>query len=831
MHTRIRRLSILLPLLLVLAACGDEPSPTAPPMAEGPRAAPGPVVYGVAPYFELTDQRGATFREDALVGRVWVANFFFTRCKSICPVQRERLVAAQDSLKDNAQRADIQFVSISVDGDFDRPEVLSAYAEAAGADPDRWSFLTGEPREIWLLSTEGFHIPAGPDPAEANVPPGHSGMFAVVDRRGRIRNLIDSQQKDATEKLVGALEALVQEPAPARIFIPDDLNETGWLQKRAAAQQKASEGWSVRHDLRFRDRRFASGIRFKHRMVDDGGKFYKAVHYDHGNGVAVADVDGDGLYDLYFCNQVGGNQLWRNLGGGRFENRTDEAGLAVADAIGVTASFADTDNDGDPDLYVTTVRGGNHLFLNDGRGRFEDVPKAAGLTHRGHSSAAVFFDYDKDGLLDLLLCNVGKYTQDRKVPVIDDSTTAGQAAGACEYYLGFLDGFSGHLKPDRTERSLLYRTLGGTRFEEVSAKLGFDDGSWTGAATPIDVNEDGWLDLYVLNMEGHDQYWENVGGKAFKRRSAEVFPNTPWGSMGVKVFDFDADGDFDLFLTDMHSDMSHVVGPEAEKQKSRMTWPESFTQADGHDIWGNAFFRKEGPGRFVEVSYALGTETWWPWGISVEDLNADGYDDVFVASGMNYPFRYGANSVLLNDAGRGFLDSEFVLGVEPREGQLTRPWFDVNCMPGADGDHVACRGKAGPGVVWGARASRSSVIFDIDGDGDLDIVTNEFNTEPMVLISDLSERGDAHVLTIRLHGKRSNRDGLGAIVRVHVGGKVFSKAHDGQSGYLSQSSKPLVFGLGSSERADKVEVLWPSGTQQTIAAPTPVMGLLLIEEP
>ena len=111
------------------------------------------------------------------------------------------------------------------------------------------------------------------------------------------------------------------------------------------------------------------------------------MHYDHGNGVAVADVDGDGLDDLYFVTQVGANELWRNLGGGRFENVTAAAGVGVADAIGVTASFADIDNDGDPDLYVTTVRGGNVLFENDGNGAFRDISAASGLDYVGHSSA------------------------------------------------------------------------------------------------------------------------------------------------------------------------------------------------------------------------------------------------------------------------------------------------------------------------------------------------------------------------------------------------------------------------------------------------------------
>src|SRR4029453_10895154 len=176
-------------------------------------------------------------------------------------------------------------------------------------------------------------------------------------------------------------------------YVPDDLQDTSWLKKLGAAQAKAVEGVKAFHDFTFTDRRGESGITFQHHVVADAARTYKAAHYDHGNGLAIADVDGDGLTDIYFLNQVGGNQLWKNAGGGRFQDITASAGVAVPERVSVTASFADIDNDGDADLYVTTVRGGNLLFENDGKGRFRDITAAAGLTYVGHSSGAVFFDY------------------------------------------------------------------------------------------------------------------------------------------------------------------------------------------------------------------------------------------------------------------------------------------------------------------------------------------------------------------------------------------------------------------------------------------------------
>ena len=214
-----------------------------------------------------------------------------------------------------------------------------------------------------------------------------------------------------------------------------------------------------------------------------------------------------------------------------------------------------------------------------------------------------------------------------------------------------------------------------------------------GDATPVDVNGDGWLDLYVLNMQGNDQYYENQGGQSFVRKSREVFARTPWGAMGVKAFDFENDGDVDLMVTDMHSDMSKDVGPALEKQKSDMQWPESFLQSDNGGIFGNALFRSDGAGVFSEDSDELRAENYWPWGLSIGDLNADGFQDAFVASSMCFPYRYAVNSVLLNDRGERFRDAEFILGVEPRpDGRLTKPWFFAGCFRCIDRQHPMCAG-------------------------------------------------------------------------------------------------------------------------------------------
>jgi enediyne biosynthesis protein E4 len=620
---------------------------------------------------------------------------------------------------------------------------------------------------------------------------------------------------------LAALCALAATAKSARktIRVPEPDVGASALASRAAAQKKDAASIRVEHGFRFTDKLPESGITFVQRITDDSGRDYKPNHYDHGTGIALADVDGDGLPDIYFVNQVGGNQLWKNLGYGKFQNVTESAGVALADRISVTASFADVNNDGAEDLYVTTVRGGNVLFLNDGKGHFRDASKESGIDYVGHSSGAVFFDYDNDGLLDLFLCNVGKYTTDEK--------------GRGGYFVGFADAFSGHLMPERTEASRLYRNLGGGRFADVTESVGLPATGWSGDASFADLDGDGFPDLYVLNMQGQNHFLHNDGGKRFVDETAAHFPKTPWGAMGVKWFDFDGDGRLDLYVTDMHSDMSQEIGPEKEKQKSEMKWNDHFLQHPESSVFGNAFYRNLGEGKFEEISDRIGVENYWPWGPSVGDLNADGWEDVFVAASMSFPFRYGIDSVFLNDRGERFRDAEFILGVEPRRGGKTAtPWFDVDCavpQTGA-GAKRACVDQTGPIRVLGTLGTRSAAIADLDGDGDLDVVTNEFNAPPQILISDLAQKKKIHWLKVVLSGTASNRDGLGAVVRVSAGGRTQMHVHDGKSGYLSQSALPLYFGLGDAATVERVEVRWASG-RKSVAEKPKINATLRVEEP
>ena len=383
-----------------------------------------------------------------------------------------------------------------------------------------------------------------------------------------------------------------QNSAPKPRYPQEDAGADS-LPARKKAQLATVSQFKVFYQFHFADKLKDSGITFVYHAVDDVTKHMRMGHYDHGSAVAVADVDGDGLYDIYFANQVGGNQLWKNLGNGKFKDITQEAGVGLPGRISVAAAFADIDNDGDQDLFVTTVRGGNVLFENDGHGHFKDITQEAGVGLVAHSSGAFFFDYDNDGLLDLLVCNVGKYTTDEKGPDGE--------------YVAIPNAFSGHLYPDRYEYPVLYKNMGHNHFKDVTAEVGLKPQGWCGEAAFADVNNDGWPDIFFLNMQGHSHYYENEGGKKFVDKTSQYFPKTPWGAMGIKFFDFDNDGRMDLFIDDMHSDMSEEAEPENEKLKSTITWTDSYIQGSKSDyIWGNALYHNLGDGKFEEVSDRTG---------------------------------------------------------------------------------------------------------------------------------------------------------------------------------------------------------------------------------
>ena len=546
----------------------------------------------------------------------------------------------------------MKLVSFSVDPDFDRPDVLREYGRTNGADPARWMFLTGTSEAVRGLVRDGFKLPVVEQP-DPNMPIVHSQNFMVVDRVGRIRGAFDALTEEGRKELRATLATVVAEPSTKDVYVPADAGDPKWIAERRTAQAAAEKSITAPHNFTFTDRIGSTGITFVDVNSVDIGKYYRATHYDHGTAVAAADVDGDGRLDLYFANQAGKNSLYRNLGGGRFEDITARAGVAVGDRRVASARRLPTSTTTATRICTSLRARGQHPLPERRRRQVHGHHRAGRRRrHQGHSSGAVFFDYDGDGLLDLFVTNVGKYTR------------TDQPRRPDGLWVSFGDAFAGHLHPERSETSMLYHNLGNGRFEDVTVSSGLVHKAWSGEATPFDYDADGRPDLYVAAMQGHDEVWYNLGGGRFQNRGRQMFPATPWGAMGVKVLDWNGDGQFDLFVTDMHTDMSSDLRPEDERKKHdpKTMFPPRFLAHRRQPHPRQRALHQTGQRPVQGPSDAANAETGWPWGPSAGDLNADGWPDLFVAAGMNYPFRYHGNDVLLNEGGQAFR----ARGIHPR---------------------------------------------------------------------------------------------------------------------------------------------------------------------
>jgi hypothetical protein len=500
----------------------------------------------------------------------------------------------------------------------------------------------------------------------------------------------------------------------------------------------------------------------------------------NGTGVAFLDYDHDGRLDLFLVNgsrldpfpdgQEPTSRLYRNTGSGKFQDTTREAGLTRS-GWGNGVCGGDFDNDGHEDLLVT-YWGPNSLYRNKGDGTFEDVAARAGTAGPKHewSTGCTFVDYDRDGLLDLFVTSY-----------VDFHLAKTPKPGRAPHCL--FKGVPVYCGPRGLPygKVTLYRNLGEGTFRDVSIESGIrkarDFYAFTAAAA--DLNHDGWVDLYVASDSTPSLYFRNnrdgtfseVGaeaGIAFNEHGAEQ------AGMGLAIADYDNDGRLDITKTNFIRDYPNL-------------------------------FRSLGKGFFEDVVVAAGlgvNPQYVLWGTGLEDLDNDGWRDVFQVGGHVYPE---------------------IQQIEPAESYANPRLVYRNLGNGKfeDVSHLA-----GPGVA-ARHASRGAAFGDFDNDGDLDALVMNMDEAPSLLRNDLDSAPPW--IKIKLQGTKSNRSGIGSTVQVHAGGMVQSAPVLSQSSFLSLNDMRLHFGLGSAAAVDKIVVRWSSGDVEEFGGAAPGHVAVLVE--
>jgi hypothetical protein len=503
--------------------------------------------------------------------------------------------------------------------------------------------------------------------------------------------------------------------------------------------------------FRFTDVTSQAGIQFQHNGGAFGGKFLPETL---GSGCAFLDYDRDGWQDILLINGTDwpGHKkrrstlrLYHNNGNSKFTDVTARAGLDV-EMYGMGVAVGDYNNDGFPDILITCV-GQNRLFRNTGKGTFVDVTKSSGLGKReGFSTSAMWFDYDRDGLLDLFVCNYVKWSPEHDVFCSLD----GKLKSYCtpEAYRG--------------ATCWLFHNRGNGTFEDVTAASGiFDSSSKSLGVALFNHNHDGWPDLLVANDTQPNKLYRNQHNGIFKDSAVEAglafsSEGKARAGMGVDVADFDNSGTPGVAITNFDNEM---IGLYRMSGKS---------------------FEDIAPQSGVGIASrnSLG------FGCAFLDVNLDGWVDFAVAN--------------------GHID-ETVRNIRGNVGYAQPPQLFLNGGNGIFRDVAAEVG----GEFDQPKVGRGLAYADFDRDGDLDLLITT-NSGPAHLYRNEQMTGNRSI-RFRLVGTRSNRDGIGATVRVFTGGLTQSRLVKGGSSYLSQSELPVTFGLEKRDRINRVVIDWPSG--------------------
>lgn len=556
----------------------------------------------------------------------------------------------------------------------------------------------------------------------------------------------------------------------------------------------------------------AQGKRFRE-MADCGIKFSNLLErskafqmIETGSGLAIGDYDNDGLPDVYLVGCDIPNKLYRNLGDFKFEDVTSSAGvdgqINMQNTWGSGATFADVDNDGDLDLYVCNMAAPNLLYINQGDGTFVEQSIARKVNYFGASKIGAFCDYDRDGDLDIYLVTYQDRPATEKDPIV---MVDGKPTVPDEFleHVALIDGN----RVAAGEQDILYRNNGDGTFEEVTKAAGIEGYDMGLSASWFDFDNDGWQDIYVTtDYKMPDHLYRNNQDGTFTDVLPEVVKHTPWFSMGSDTGDLNNDGLIDLMAADM-SGASHYKQKLDMGSMGAAGW--FLAQGNPRQYMKNCLFINSGQGPFMEMASMTGlSATDWTWAVRLVDMDNDGLLDVYVTNGHARDLMNGDIADRFDAlTKKGYSVEEWdslYLSVEARE--------EANLAFQNLGD----LSFVSAGRKWGldhVGVSHGAAFADLDLDGDLDLVVNNYY-QPALVYQNETSKGTGTAFEFRC--KENNFFGIGTKVEIWQAGGYQTRTLQPVRGYISADAPVVNFGTKPEVPIERVVVTWPDGSSQEL---------------